>query len=147
DADVSVLLTERPRLAALPATAARIVLLGEAEADRAAPLPPVEVTGENAAYVIYTSGSTGKPKGVVNRHAGIVNRLLWMQDRYRLASDDAVLQKTPFSFDVSVWEFFWPLLTGARLVVARPGGHQDSAYLLQTIVEQQITTLHFVPSM
>ena len=81
------------------------------------------------AYVIYTSGSTGRPKGTMNRHRGIVNRLLWMQAQYGLTPADRVLQKTPFSFDVSVWEFFWPLLTGARLVMARPGGHQDPAYL------------------
>ena len=73
------------------------------------------------AYVIYTSGSTGQPKGVINEHAGVVNRLLWMQDEYGLEAQDSVLQKTPFSFDVSVWEFFWPLFTGARLVMARPG--------------------------
>jgi acyl-coenzyme A synthetase/AMP-(fatty) acid ligase/acyl carrier protein len=83
----------------------------------------------------------------MNEHRGIVNRLLWMQDEYGLTTEDRVLQKTPYSFDVSVWEFFWPLLTGARLVVARPGGHKDPSYLVNIIVEQQITTLHFVPSM
>ncbi|GHO51755.1 hypothetical protein KSB_02300 [Ktedonobacter robiniae] len=109
-------------------------------------LPTIAQPG-NAAYVIYTSGSTGKPKGVINTHRGICNRLLWMQDAYQLTEQDCVLQKTPFSFDVSVWEFFWPLMTGARLVVARPEGHKDSAYLVSLIQEQQITTLHFVPSM
>ena len=99
------------------------------------------------AYLIYTSGSTGRPKGVMNEHRGIVNRLLWMQDAYGLGADDAVLQKTPFSFDVSVWEFFWPLLAGARLVIARPGGHRDPRYLGEVIDHQRITTLHFVPSM
>jgi arthrofactin-type cyclic lipopeptide synthetase C len=99
------------------------------------------------AYVIYTSGSTGQPKGVINEHAGVVNRLLWMQDEYGLTADDTVLQKTPFSFDVSVWEFFWPLFTGARLVMARPGGHKDPAYLCEVIEAEHITTLHFVPSM
>ncbi|HEX5717709.1 MAG TPA: amino acid adenylation domain-containing protein [Thermoanaerobaculia bacterium] len=97
--------------------------------------------------MIYTSGSTGRPKGTMNTHRGIVNRLLWMQERFGLTPDDAVLQKTPFSFDVSVWEFFWPLLVGARLVIARPGGHQDPSYLVDTIAAQGITTLHFVPSM
>ncbi|MBN3078942.1 AMP-binding protein, partial [Pectobacterium brasiliense] len=85
------------------------------------------------AYVIYTSGSTGKPKGVMNSHRGLCNRLVWMQNTYRLTHDDRVLQKTPFSFDVSVWEFFWPLLYGARLVMARPDGHKDAAYLAQLI--------------
>ncbi|WP_420907351.1 amino acid adenylation domain-containing protein [Streptomyces scabichelini] len=99
------------------------------------------------AYVIYTSGSTGRPKGVVVPHQGIVNRLLWMQDTYELTGDDRVLQKTPSSFDVSVWEFFWPLITGATLVLARPEGHKDPAYLAELIQEQHITTVHFVPSM
>ncbi|HKH47321.1 MAG TPA: amino acid adenylation domain-containing protein, partial [Thermoanaerobaculia bacterium] len=99
------------------------------------------------AYVIYTSGSTGRPKGTLNSHRGIVNRLLWMQERYRLTGDDRVLQKTPYSFDVSVWEFFWPLLTGARLVIAEPGGHQDPVYLIAAIEAAGITTIHFVPSM
>ncbi|HEX3131499.1 MAG TPA: amino acid adenylation domain-containing protein, partial [Thermoanaerobaculia bacterium] len=99
------------------------------------------------AYAIYTSGSTGRPKGAVNTHRAIVNRLVWMQEQYGLTSGDVVLQKTPFSFDVSVWEFFWPLMVGARLVVARPGGHQDSAYLADLIRREGVTTLHFVPSM
>ena len=106
--------------------------------------PQVDAVG---AYVIYTSGSTGQPKGVINDHAGVVNRLLWMQDAYGLKPHDRVLQKTPFSFDVSVWEFFWPLFTGARLVMARPGGHKDPLYLCEVIEAEQITTLHFVPSM
>jgi amino acid adenylation domain-containing protein len=98
-------------------------------------------------YVIYTSGSTGKPKGVMVEHRSLVNRLVWMQCTYRLDARDSVLQKTPFSFDVSVWEFFWPLLVGARLVMARPEGHKDPAYLVQAISRYKITTLHFVPSM
>ncbi|CRM72101.1 non-ribosomal peptide synthetase [Pseudomonas sp. 58 R 3] len=106
-----------------------------------------ELTPQHQAYVIYTSGSTGKPKGVINEHSPVVNRLLCMQDTYRLDSSDALLQKTPFSFDVSVWEFFWPLFTGARLVMARPGGHKDPAYLCEVIEAEQITTVHFVPSM
>lgn len=102
---------------------------------------------ESLAYVIYTSGSTGRPKGVMNVHRGICNRLLWMQEAFQLTENDRVLQKTPFSFDVSVWEFFWPLLTGARLVIAKPGGHRDNLYLVNLIEEQKITTIHFVPSM
>ncbi|MEO7359924.1 MAG: amino acid adenylation domain-containing protein, partial [Gemmatimonadaceae bacterium] len=106
-----------------------------------------ESSPDDLAYMIYTSGSTGRPKGAMNRHRGIVNRLLWMQREYQLTSQDAVLQKTPFSFDVSVWEFFWPLLTGARLVLAKPGGHRDPEYLKDLISETQITVCHFVPSM
>ena len=99
------------------------------------------------AYVIYTSGSTGRPKGVSVPHAGVVNRLAWMQGEYILSPRDRVLQKTPFGFDVSVWEFFWPLTQGAVLVVARPEGHQDPGYLAEVIVREQITVTHFVPSM
>ncbi|MDP8242505.1 MAG: amino acid adenylation domain-containing protein [Candidatus Hinthialibacter antarcticus] len=102
---------------------------------------------EDLAYIIYTSGSSGRPKGVMNIHKAICNRLLWMQDEYGLDENDRVLQKTPFSFDVSVWEFFWPLMTGARLVMAKPEGHKDSAYLIDLIRARNITTLHFVPSM
>jgi amino acid adenylation domain-containing protein len=115
--------------------------------DPAADEPATPVRGTDVAYVIYTSGSTGQPKGVPNTFAGIRNRLLWMQDTYRLGPDDRVLQKTPYSFDVSVWEFFWPLMTGATLVVARPGGHRDGRYLVETIRAEQVTTVHFVPSM
>ncbi|WP_263053373.1 non-ribosomal peptide synthetase [Granulicella mallensis] len=99
------------------------------------------------AYVIYTSGSTGQPKGVMNEHRGVVNRLDWTQRAYELNETDAVLQKTSFSFDVSVWEFFWPLLYGARLVMARPEGHKDVGYLIEILQSQHITTMHFVPSM
>ncbi|MDD1966839.1 non-ribosomal peptide synthase/polyketide synthase [Pseudomonas putida] len=109
--------------------------------------PVVEIHPEQLAYMIYTSGSTGKPKGAGNTHAALFNRLAWMQDAYQLDATDAVLQKTPFSFDVSVWEFFWPLMVGARLVMAQPGDHRDPALLAALIDQQQITTLHFVPSM
>ena len=103
-------------------------------------------TGLQAAYVIYTSGSTGQPKGAINTHAGIVNRLRWMQATYGLTAADVVLQKTPVSFDVSVWELFWALGTGARVVFARPEGHKDVGYLIERIVQTGVTTLHFVPS-
>lgn len=100
-----------------------------------------------AAYMIYTSGSTGRPKGVPNVHRGLANRLLWMQEAFDLRPEDRVLQKTPFSFDVSVWEFFWPLMVGACICVARPGGHRDHVYLVDKIASSGVTTLHFVPSM
>ncbi|WDG77011.1 amino acid adenylation domain-containing protein [Pseudomonas chlororaphis] len=109
--------------------------------------PSIVLDGENLAYVIYTSGSTGQPKGAGNRHSALTNRLLWMQEAYSLDASDTVLQKTPFSFDVSVWEFFWPLMTGSRLVVAAPGDHRDPAKLVSLINAEQVTTLHFVPSM
>ncbi|MBM4201560.1 MAG: amino acid adenylation domain-containing protein, partial [Gammaproteobacteria bacterium] len=109
--------------------------------------PEVEVHPEQLAYVIYTSGSTGRPKGAGNTHAALANRLHWMQEAYRLGADDTVLQKTPFSFDVSVWEFFWPLMVGARLAIAEPGDHRDPARLSTLIRAYGVTTLHFVPSM
>lgn len=102
---------------------------------------------EDLAYVIYTSGSTGSPKAAGNVQLGIANRLAWMQEEHHLDETDSVLQKTPFTFDVSVWEFFWPLLAGARLVLARPGGHRDPAYLAELVRSERITTVHFVPSM
>lgn len=101
----------------------------------------------DAAYLLYTSGSTGRPKGVLVSHRAIVNRLLWMQHAYGLKAGDCVLQKTPCSFDVSVWEFFWPLLVGARLLLAPPEAHRDPEQLLQLIESQRVDTLHFVPSM
>jgi amino acid adenylation domain-containing protein len=109
--------------------------------------PPPAAGPLDSAYVIYTSGSTGRPKGVVNTHRGVVNRLVWTQREYGLDAADVVLQKTPYSFDVSVWEFFWPLMTGARLVMARPEGHKDPRYLASLIRAERVTTLHFVPSM
>lgn len=102
---------------------------------------------EQLAYLIYTSGSTGAPKGAGNRHAAVCNRLAWMQRAYRLDASDTVLQKTPFGFDVSVWEFFWPLIAGARIAMAPPGAHRDPLLLAQAIERWNVTTVHFVPSM
>ena len=110
------------------------------------PLQPDRLS-RNLAYVIYTSGSTGLPKGAMNEHRALINRLLWMQQAYRLTSHDRVLQKTPLSFDVSGWELWWTLLTGAQLIVARPEGHKDPDYLRRVIEESGITRAHFVPSM
>ena len=109
------------------------------------PLPVVEPT--DIAYVIYTSGSTGQPKGVAVPHRGLLNRLLWMQEEYRLEPAERVLQKTPFTFDVSVWEFFWPLLVGASVHLADPGAHRDPRALAELIRAERISTVHFVPSM
>jgi amino acid adenylation domain-containing protein len=150
DARAPVLVTQAHLLDQLPVHAASVVRLdadwGEIERCPAT-APPNMTLPDNLAYVIYTSGSTGKPKAAANTHGGLLNRLLWMQTAYHLDESDRVLQKTPFTFDVSVWEFFWPLLIGARLVVARPEGHRDPAYLAELIEQQGITTLHFVPSM
>lgn len=99
------------------------------------------------AYVIHTSGSTGEPKGVLSLHRGLCNRLMWMQDTFHLKEQDVVLQKTPYTFDVSVWEFLWPLRVGAKLIIAKPEGHRDVDYLIDLIRRKKVTTLHFVPSM
>lgn len=109
--------------------------------------PLVASAADDPAYVLYTSGSTGRPKGVVVRHRELVNHMCWMQRVYPLAADDAVLQKTSFSFDASVWEFFAPLIAGARLVMARPGGQQDAAYLCQTMIRHGVTVLQAVPTL
>ena len=150
DAQVPVLLTQQYLADKLPPHNTQTICLDtniNEIAQYSQENPISGVNSNNLIYVIYTSGSTGKPKGVMNTHRGLCNRLLWMQDTYHLTVSDRVLQKTPFSFDVSVWEVFWPLMNGACLVIAQPGGHQDSTYLVKLIHTEQITTIHFVPSM
>jgi len=117
------------------------------ESDYSSTNPLVHMHSNHLAYVIYTSGSTGKPKGVMVEHQGVVNRIAWMQKEYQLDTNDIILQKTPFSFDVSVWELFLPLMYGIKLVFAKPEGHKDNAYLTKLIQKESITFLHFVPSM
>src|SRR5260370_26542131 len=149
DSAVAVLLTQERLVASLRESGAQIICLDRdwlLIADNSVENPDTTISSDNLCYVIYTSGSTGRPKGAMNIHRGLCNRLLWMQQAYQLTASDRVLQKTPFSFDVSVWEFFWPLITGACLVVAEPGGHKDSAHLVRLIKEKDITPLHFVPS-
>ena len=152
DARLAALITVESLRDALPDVETPTLCLdrdGEAlaAASRSAESLPLAVHPEQLAYVIYTSGSTGRPKGAMNSHRAFQNRILWMQECHQLGPEDRVLQKTPASFDVSVWEFFWPLAVGARLVLARPEGHKDSAYLVERIAETGVTTLHFVPSM
>ncbi|MFF8646099.1 amino acid adenylation domain-containing protein, partial [Streptomyces sp. NPDC015345] len=154
DAEPTALLTTQHLKSGLPApTGLQVVVVDDPATRRQTEAftgehPPLAlVSSSQAAYLIYTSGSTGEPKGVLVPHKGIVNRLRWMQDEYGLTTRDRVLQKTPASFDVSVWEFFWPLLSGATLVLARPGGHREPAYLSGLIQSAGITTVHFVPSM
>jgi amino acid adenylation domain-containing protein len=106
-----------------------------------------DVQPNHLAYVIYTSGSTGKPKGVMIEHQALMNRIDWMQRAFPLNDSDVVLQKTSFSFDVSVWEFVWPLMAGSSVVFAKPGGHKDVLYLENLIIQNNVMTLHFVPSM
>jgi surfactin family lipopeptide synthetase C len=151
DTSPRVILTQTHLTAALTgANAANVIALDAPTArfdEEPGCNPQVPVAPENLAYIVYTSGSTGQPKGAMNTHRAISNRLLWMQEMYQLDPQDRVLQKTPFSFDVSIWEFFWPLLTGAQLVIAEPGGHHDPAYLIEAVRKWSVTTIHFVPSM
>ena len=153
DSAPGVLLTQACCVDRLPVHVGAVVNLdGEAAMIASQPSSDLDrlstgLTSRNLAYVIYTSGSTGRPKGAMNEHGALVNRLQWMQRQYVMGPADRVLQKTPFSFDVSVWEFFWTLSTGACLVMARPEGHKDPAYLRAAIEENAVTTLHFVPSM
>ncbi|MGW0885870.1 amino acid adenylation domain-containing protein [Streptomyces sp. NPDC002671] len=156
DAGAVCVVSSRDLQGVLPQGVQRIVLDDASTARLLAgveshPLSDVERGGALsaglAAYVLFTSGSTGRPKGVVVSHAGVVNRLVWMQSRFGLVPGERVLQKTPFGFDVSVWEFFWPLLWGGVLVVARPGGHRDPGYVAGLIEAEGVSTVHFVPSM
>ncbi|MCS6287706.1 MAG: amino acid adenylation domain-containing protein [Nitrospira sp.] len=149
DSQAALLLTDATQAARLAHAGSTLCL----DRDRATlagypPIPPALPTTETQlAYVLYTSGSTGQPKGACNSHAGLRNRLQWMQAAYGLTPADRVLQKTPISFDVSLWEFFWPLSVGAELVMAEPGAHKDPARLIRHIVDQGVTILHFVPPM
>ncbi len=149
DADVSVLLTQERLLGLRTKQLEHIVCLdkdSQAIARESDNELNSTAQADNLAYVIYTSGSTGKPKGVTISHRALCNHMLWMQVEFPLSQSDRVLQKTAFSFDASVWEFYAPLLTGGQLILAKPGGQQDSDYLLELIAEQKITTLQLVPS-
>ena len=145
----ALVVSTRDASASLPAQAPLFLLdeqpAGGDAASAAAPLEPPRPA--DAAYVIYTSGSTGDPKGVVNEHRGIVNRLEWMREHYGIGPGDRLLQKTPATFDVSVWEFFLAFTSGAMLVVAPPDAHRDPAWLARIIRDERITAVHFVPSM
>ncbi|MBO9883430.1 non-ribosomal peptide synthetase, partial [Xanthomonas sp. D-109] len=160
DADPMVVLTHqvaRPLIEAAHAMAANakmpiIDLLGDAmdwasADDSDLPIAEVGLDGRCVAYMIYTSGSTGRPKGAMIEHHSLINRLLWMRNAYGLGQEDIAIQKTPFTFDVSVWEIFGTLIHGAPLVVARPEGHRDPDYLVDLIQAHGAATIHFVPSM
>jgi amino acid adenylation domain-containing protein len=149
DAAPPVLMTQpglRGQLSPFPGLCLELTTAAPEESE-AACLPPTPVRLDHLAYTIYTSGSTGRPKGACNTHGGLLNRLQWMQEYFGLTQADRVLQKTPFSFDVSVWELFWPLMTGAELVLAQPDEHKDGLRLKERILRHKITTLHFVPPM
>ena len=150
DSKVSIILAQKACASLVESDATQIIFfenIGDEIKGFPETNPPIKTSPDNLAYVIYTSGSTGNPKGVMNTHRGIVNRLLWMQETFKINNSDTLVQKTPFSFDVSVWEFFWAFMCGARLVVAKPEGHKDVDYLLNLIRKEKITIIHFVPSM
>ena len=150
DAGAGVLLTQKKWLAVSAGSQTRVVCLVSEWKQVAAASelgPACAATAENLAYVIYTSGSTGTPKGVMIPHRAICNHMHWMQSCFPLTETDKVLQKTPFSFDASIWEFYAPLLAGARLIMAPPGSRPDKTDLVKTIVEQQVTILQLVPSL
>src|SRR5690606_11523117 len=144
----TILQAARPRLLlAQPGCALQAPVLtprpqDDTDADAWTPAGP-----HDPAYIIYTSGSTGAPKGVLINHDAIVNRLLWMKTHYGIGPGERILQKTPATFDVSVWEFFLPFLSGATLVLAPPEAHKDPAHIARLMRVRGITVLHFVPSM
>jgi amino acid adenylation domain-containing protein/non-ribosomal peptide synthase protein (TIGR01720 family) len=150
DCRAPVLLAQQRLVDGLPEHGARVICLDadwEEIAQESQNDPVSEAKSHNLAYVIYTSGSTGQPKGVMISHRAICNHMFWIQDEFPLAGDDRVVQKTPFSFDASVWEFYAPLIAGAQLIMARPEGHRDCAYLIDLIARQQVTILQLVPSL
>ncbi|WP_207266439.1 non-ribosomal peptide synthetase [Pseudomonas sp. GW101-3H06] len=147
DSGVELLLTQTALLDRLPATdGVSVIAMDTLHLENwPSHAPGLHLHGDNLAYVIYTSGSTGQPKGVGNTHAALAERLQWMQNTYRLNDSDVLMQKAPISFDVSVWECFWPLITGARLLIAGPGEHRDPHRIAQLVQAFGVTTLHFVP--
>ncbi|WP_168232014.1 non-ribosomal peptide synthetase [Pseudomonas veronii] len=147
DSRAHLLLTQTALLEHLPtADGVCVIAMDSLHLDSWPTQPPgLHLEGDNLAYVIYTSGSTGQPKGVGNTHAALAERLQWMQATYQLNHTDVLMQKAPISFDVSVWECFWPLITGCRLVLAGPGEHRDPHRIAQLVQEHGVTTLHFVP--
>ncbi|MQB18753.1 amino acid adenylation domain-containing protein [Pseudomonas lactis] len=147
DSGVQLLLTQTALLPQLPsAEGVCVIAMDSLHLDSwPTQAPGLHLHGDNLAYVIYTSGSTGQPKGVGNTHGALAERLQWMQATYQLNDTDVLMQKAPISFDVSVWECFWPLISGCRLVLAGPGEHRDPHRIAQLVQEHGVTTLHFVP--
>jgi len=147
DSRAQLLLTQTSLLEQLPAAEdVCVIAMDSLKLDNwPSHAPGLHLDGDHLAYVIYTSGSTGQPKGVGNTHAALAERLQWMQATYQLDETDVLMQKAPISFDVSVWECFWPLITGCRLVLAGPGEHRDPHRIAQLVQAHGVTTLHFVP--
>ncbi|MDF5725916.1 MAG: amino acid adenylation domain-containing protein, partial [Rhizonema sp. PD37] len=150
DAQVPLLLTQKSFVDDLPNTCTEILVfedLSEVLSALSFHTPNCAANSRNLSYVIYTSGSTGTPKGVMVEHRSICNHMLWMKATFGLSSDDKVLQKTPFSFDASIWEFYAPLIAGGQLIVAQPGGHSDGNYIIQSVLQEGVTIIQLVPSL
>ncbi len=148
DSDDALILTDETDTTDYPQVVLTSAAFSEHLKTRPTTNPVIPALSEHAlAYMIYTSGTTGVPKGVMVEHSALLNRIQWMQRQYQLLPGHRILQKTPYSFDVSVWEFVWPWLAGATLVIAAPEGHKDPDYLATQISQQQISHIHFVPSM
>ncbi|GAA6619991.1 amino acid adenylation domain-containing protein [Scytonema sp. NUACC26] len=149
DTQIPVILAQKKCVESLPNHEAQLICLDsdwEPISRYSQQNPNCEMTADSLLYIIYTSGSTGKPKGVMIPHRGISNMLHWRQETFELTAQDKVLQTYSLSFDPSVWQLFWPLSFGGQLVMARPGGHKDTAYLVHEIIERQITIIGLVPS-
>ncbi|MFG3558423.1 amino acid adenylation domain-containing protein [Micromonospora sp. NPDC047557] len=147
DSGAGMLLVQRGLLDAVPSRQPATVVAFD-EVEPGAPKPPPRIsTADNLAYGVFTSGSTGRPKCVVTPHRGIVNMLEWARHEYRMTPADRMVHKAPYSFDVSVWEVFWPLVYGGAVVIARPGGQRDARYLARLVKQHQVSTIHFVPTM
>jgi amino acid adenylation domain-containing protein/non-ribosomal peptide synthase protein (TIGR01720 family) len=151
DADAPVVLTQTALRALLPGGDRTLCLDEATTAERIAcrdtSRPSRVATSDHLSYIIYTSGSTGRPKGTLIRHGGIVNYVWWMATRFRLARGDTVLQLAGLSFDISVYEMFWPWSSGATVVLAQPDGYRDPQYVIDTMLAEDITAAHLVPSM
>lgn len=148
DAGAQVILTQSQLKSNLPESSARILCLDQLREEvEVRDCLDSHVEPDNPAYVIFTPESMGRPMGTIISHRSICNRLFWMQDVFELTTADVVLQKTSLNSDASIWEIFWPLLAGARIVLTRPEGHKDTAYLCRSIAENRVTVIHFAPSM
>jgi len=150
DAKVSIVLCQKHLRPRVPSSDARLICLDsewEQISGEEKVAPAVDIGPRTIAYILYTSGSSGLPKGVLNEHLGVCNHMLWMQERFKLIQEDKVLQKTPFTFDGSLWEYFWPLQVGASLVIAPPGSNRDPQQLIRMINSYRITTIYLIPSL
>ncbi len=149
DSNAKIVLSSSPFISNFQQNDLKVLLLDDYEEIKniSTNSPNISLEHNNTMYCIYTSGSTGKPKGTLVPNKGVLNRLLWMKDEYEIDKSDIILQKTPYTFDVSVWELFLALMSGGTLVIAKPEGHKDSNYIKNIINKQRITTIHFVPPM